>query len=81
MKPGSKTQNAKDKRKHTYDDQPPADSEVKDQYSAYKLLEASIRCEAHRGHCYIEDVGGRDDHRRLSHQEMTLWAKSIVSYS
>lgn len=62
-----------------YDVPQPADSEVKTQYSAYKLLEAAIKCEAHKGHCYVESTGGRDNHRRLSHQEMTLWAKSIVS--
>ena len=48
--------------KHTYDDHPPADSEVKVQYAAYKLLEATIRCEAHKGHCYIESTGGQDNH-------------------
>ena len=71
----------KEKRTHTYDDHPPADSEVKDQYATYMLLEAAIRFEAHKGHCYIESAGGWDNHQRLSHQEMTLWAKGIVSIS
>ena len=79
MKPTQKAQTTKEKHKHTYDVPQPADSEVKTQYSTYKLLEAAIKCEAHKGHCYVESTGGCDNHRHLSHQEMMLWAKSIVS--
>ena len=55
----------KEKRKHTYDDHPPAYSKVKDQYAAYKLLKAAIRCKAHNGHCYMESTGGQDNHQQL----------------
>ena len=38
-----------------------------------------MRCETHRGHYFVDCTNGVDTHRRLSHVEMTLWAKKIVS--
>ena len=57
-----------------------SDNEHSAQYSAYKQLEEATRCEAHHGHCHVSRKGGSDNHYRLSHQEMTLWAKKMVSY-
>ncbi|EGO04151.1 hypothetical protein SERLA73DRAFT_148783 [Serpula lacrymans var. lacrymans S7.3] len=31
----------------------------------------------HHGHCFIDRKHGMDNHRRLSHEKMTLWAKKI----
>ena len=74
----------KSKGKHTRrEDIPPpveSDDEHSVQYSAYKQLEEATRCEAHHGHCNVSRKGGSDNHYRLSHQEMTLWAKKMVSY-
>ena len=66
-KANQQTPNTKEKRKHTYDDPAPVGNEVNDQYSVYKLLEVVIKSEAHKGHCYIENAGGCDNHRWLSH--------------
>lgn len=60
---------------------PSPDGETATQLKAYKQLESTIRCELHRGHCYIDHTSGHDNHRRLDHSEMTLWAKKIVSYT
>ena len=46
---------------------------------AFKQLEATIKCEAHKGHCLVDHTGGRDNHRRLNFVEMTQWAQKIVS--
>ncbi|KAF8872379.1 hypothetical protein BD779DRAFT_1382497, partial [Infundibulicybe gibba] len=32
----------------------------------------------HKGHCYVDRTSGHDNHRRLNHPEMTLWAKKIA---
>jgi hypothetical protein len=79
----SASKKPKSKGKHTWkDDIPPAetDDENNVQYAAYKQLEEATQCEAHHGHCYITRKGGSDNHYRLSHQEMTLWAKKMVGY-
>ena len=73
-----KAPNAKDKRKRDNDTPPPPNKEVESQYAAYRRLEATIKCEAHDGHCLVERSGGRDNHRRLNYQEMTLWAQQMV---
>ncbi|KAF8876599.1 hypothetical protein CPB84DRAFT_1828973 [Gymnopilus junonius] len=60
------------------DDIPPEHSEELDtQLGAYKQLEAILRCELHHGHCFVDRTNGMDNHRRLSHAEMTLWAKKM----
>ncbi|KAG1740559.1 hypothetical protein EDD22DRAFT_738811, partial [Suillus occidentalis] len=64
------------------DDIPPASSdEDVTQLKAYKQLESQIRCELHHGHCFVDRMSGYDNHRRLDHAEMTLWAKKIVTRS
>ncbi|KAF8274612.1 hypothetical protein EI94DRAFT_1561097 [Lactarius quietus] len=66
-------------RQETDSDDPPlVKEEVQSQFAAFKQLEATIKCEAHKGHCFMECLGGRDNHRCLNHQEMTLWAQAIV---
>ncbi|KAG2090411.1 hypothetical protein BD769DRAFT_1679693 [Suillus cothurnatus] len=61
------------------DDVPPASSDKHPtQLKAYKQLESQIRCELHHGHCFIDRTSGYDDHCRLDHAEMTLWAKKIA---
>ncbi len=57
-----------------------SDDENNGQYKAYKQLSEETRCKAHHSHCYVTRKGGSDNHYRLSHQEMTLWAKKMVSY-
>ena len=66
------------KRSHQ-DDIPPDIKDDSTQLKAYNQLECTIRCEAHCGHCYIDRVNGLDNHRRLDHAQMSLWAKKIVS--
>lgn len=57
-----------------------SDDENNAQYTAYKQLSEETRCEAHHSHCHITRQGGSDNHYRFSHQEMTLWAKKMVSF-
>lgn len=58
---------------------PDDNNEADTQLKAYKRLEPAVRCEAHQGHCFIDRTGSQENHRRLTHGEMTLWAKKIVS--
>jgi len=74
-----KASNAKEKRRREDDIPPPMSSEMEAQMRAFKQLETALNCEAHRGHCVVDHSGGRDNHRRLSHGDMSLWAKQIVS--
>ncbi|KAG2140763.1 hypothetical protein BD769DRAFT_1333934, partial [Suillus cothurnatus] len=68
----------KPKKRTCEDDVPPASSdEHPTQLKAYKQLESQIRCELHHGHCFIDRTSGYDNHHRLDHAEMTLWAKKI----
>ncbi|KAG1746510.1 hypothetical protein EDB19DRAFT_1631718 [Suillus lakei] len=74
------TTTTKAKKRTRADDIPPASSdEDVTQLKAYKQLESQIRCELHHGHCFVDRTSGYDNHRRLDHAEMTLWAKKIVS--
>ncbi|KAF9224702.1 hypothetical protein BS17DRAFT_702201, partial [Gyrodon lividus] len=34
----------------------------------------------HKGHCYITCMGGSNNHHRLLHQEMSVWAKKMACY-
>ncbi|KAI0076414.1 hypothetical protein K474DRAFT_1755891 [Panus rudis PR-1116 ss-1] len=47
------------------------------QLNAFKDLSRHTQCDKHQGHCAPVSVGGIETHRRLSHEEMTLWAKKI----
>ena len=69
------------KKRSRQDDIPPAldGKDNSTQHKAYNQLERATQCEAHRGHCFIDRVNGLDNHRRLDHAQMTLWAKKIVS--
>ncbi|KAH8977708.1 hypothetical protein EDB86DRAFT_2817057 [Lactarius hatsudake] len=58
---------------------PPVDTALMPQINAFKQLENTLRCEAHRGHCYVDRSGGRDNHQRLTLGKMTEWAKEVVS--
>ncbi|KAM6497032.1 hypothetical protein JOM56_007505 [Amanita muscaria] len=69
------------KKRTRKDDVPPSvdhvDSETSTQFKSFEQLEAATRCELHHGHCFVSRTGGFDNHRRLDHSEMTLWAKKI----
>ncbi|KAG1811050.1 hypothetical protein EV424DRAFT_1327815 [Suillus variegatus] len=77
----AKQTTTKAKKRTREDDIPPAIEEDSTQLKAYKQLECHIRCELHRGHCFIDRTSGYDDHHRLDHAEMTLWAKKIIPTS
>ena len=68
------------KKRTRKDDIPPSidENETNTQYKSYKQLEAMTQCESHHRHCFISRLGGFDNHCRLDHSEMTLWAKKIV---
>ncbi|KAG1882071.1 hypothetical protein F4604DRAFT_1536680, partial [Suillus subluteus] len=74
----AKQTTTKAKKRTCEDDIPPAIDEDSTQLKAYKQLECHIRCELHHGHCFIDCTSGYDNHRRLDHAEMTLWAKKIT---
>ncbi|KAH8977576.1 hypothetical protein EDB86DRAFT_2837683 [Lactarius hatsudake] len=67
----------KEKRKREDDIPPPVDTALMPQINAFKQLENTLRCEAHRGHCYVDRSGGRDNHQRLTLGKMTEWAKEV----
>jgi hypothetical protein len=67
------------KRSREDDIPPELSGEMDSQLKAFNQFEQTIRCETHRGHCFIERTNGLDSHRHLDHSEMTLWAKKIVS--
>ncbi|KIL54471.1 hypothetical protein M378DRAFT_92481 [Amanita muscaria Koide BX008] len=67
----------KSKKRSHQDDIPPEADGKDTQLKAYNQLECTIRCEAHHGHCFIDCVNGLDNHQRLDHAQMTLWAKKI----
>ena len=76
----AKLPTSKAKKRTREDDIPPSPSDGDaTQLKAYKQLEGHTRCELHRGHCFVDRTSGYDNHRRLDHAEMTLWAKKIVS--
>jgi hypothetical protein len=69
------------------DDIPPEPSQdVKDQYKNLLALRHELFCNAHSADgrqtfCWIEKAGeeGVGGHREINHEQMTLWAKHIVS--
>lgn len=77
---------AKEKR-HCDDDIPPEPTpELKRQYDCLVELQAHLLCHAHtkpgtRTYCWAEPGGDKSGggHRELSHEEMTRWAKHMVS--
>ncbi|KAH9026936.1 hypothetical protein EDB83DRAFT_2319709 [Lactarius deliciosus] len=74
----SKASGSREKRRRE-DDVPPAVSAKQGAvYQAYKELEITLRCEAHKGHCYVNRLGGRDNHKCLDHRAMTFWAKKMT---
>jgi hypothetical protein len=69
----------KSKKRSREDDIPPVTKgKVDTQLRAYKQLEVTVRCEMHHGHCFVDRSNGADNHCRLDHAEMTLWAKKTV---
>jgi len=67
------------KRKHEDDEPNPAGKDVHGQSDIFKKLEFMTHCKDHEGlHC-INMSGGLDNHNTLSHANLTLWAKKIVS--
>ena len=44
----------------------------------YKILTAHLKCEAHKGHCYINQ---NVEHKRLDYKDMSYWAKKMVLFS
>lgn len=79
----AKNTTSKTKKRTHEDDIPPTAGDEGDetptQLKSYKLLESTIRCELHHGHCFVDRTSSHDNHCRLDHSEMTLWAKKIVS--
>ncbi|KAI9444148.1 hypothetical protein H4582DRAFT_2071725 [Lactarius indigo] len=73
-----KASGSRGKRRREDDVPPPVNAKQGAVYQAYKELEIALRCEAHRGHCYVDRLGGRDNHKRLDHKAMTFWAKKIT---
>ncbi|KAI9434305.1 hypothetical protein H4582DRAFT_2060250 [Lactarius indigo] len=73
-----KASGSRGKRRCEDDVPPPVNAKQGAVYQAYKELEIALRCEAHRGHCYVDHLGGRDNHKRLDHKAMTFWAKKIT---
>ena len=81
----------KNKAKRCRDDDIPPDPspEVQDQYNNLLLLRSELFCNAHSAdgrqtYCWIEKAGEAQDggpggHREINHEQMTLWAKHIVS--
>jgi hypothetical protein len=75
----------KEKRERKDDIPPDVPPELKDQLAHLIELQTRLCCAAHskpgmKVFCYIAPVGkGVEGHRELSHGEMTLWAKYIVS--
>ncbi|EGO04813.1 hypothetical protein SERLA73DRAFT_149175 [Serpula lacrymans var. lacrymans S7.3] len=77
-RPPNSTAANKDKKRSRTDNVPPKPNpEFTSQLKAFKILEMSIQCKMQHGHCFINRKHGMDNHCRLSHKEMTLWAKQI----
>ncbi|KAH9009474.1 hypothetical protein EDB85DRAFT_2162692 [Lactarius pseudohatsudake] len=74
----SKASASKGKRRREDDIPPPMNPEQGAVYQAYKELEIALKCEAHKGHCFVDRLGGRDNHKRLDHRAMTFWAKKMT---
>lgn len=71
----------KAKKRSCEDDIPPAvGNKTATQLKAYKQLEATVWCEFHCGHFFIDCTNRHDNHCWLDHSEMSLWAKNIVSH-
>ncbi|KAI0685878.1 hypothetical protein C8T65DRAFT_701336 [Cerioporus squamosus] len=51
--------------------------EVRNTLASYRQLEAHVRCKAHHGHCFISRGDGSDNHHRLDHRQMSLWATKM----
>jgi len=66
------------KRKRDEDIPPELDGEQSSQLKSYKMLESTLRCETHSGHCFVTRQGGVDNHYRVDHSEMALWSKKMV---
>lgn len=43
----------------------------------YKNLTSHLKCEAHKGHCYINRSA---EHKRLDYKDMSFWAKKMVLF-
>ncbi|KAH9166184.1 hypothetical protein EDB89DRAFT_1910890 [Lactarius sanguifluus] len=48
-------------------------------HQAFKELDIKLKCEAHKGHCFVDHSGGCDNHKRLDHRDLTVWAQQIAS--
>jgi hypothetical protein len=73
----------KGKQKRVHEDLSP---ELKNQLKCYLELQKHLECTEHskpgaKTYCLIErsNVAERGGHREMNHQEMTLWAKQMVS--
>jgi hypothetical protein len=77
---------AKVKRGRSDDIPPEPSPEAKDQYNKLVSLREELFCNAHsadgrKTFCWIERAGegGAGGHREINHEQMTQWAKHIVS--
>ncbi|KAI9452633.1 hypothetical protein BJY52DRAFT_1226005 [Lactarius psammicola] len=73
----SKASSARGKRRREDDAPPPMSEEQGAWHTAFKELDNALKCEAHGGHCFVDRTGGRDNHQRLDHKIMSLWAKKM----
>ena len=74
----------KEKRRHEDDVPPDPDNETKHQVKCLDDLKKYLVCELHSTsgtpvYCWVDPSGCKKDHEPLNHEDMTLWAKHIVS--
>ncbi|KAH9025883.1 hypothetical protein EDB85DRAFT_2149506 [Lactarius pseudohatsudake] len=75
----SKVLGSREKRR-CQDNIPPAmTAEQRAVHQAFKELDITLKREAHKGHCFVDRSGGRDNHKRLDHRDLTVWAQQIAS--
>ncbi|KAH9161479.1 hypothetical protein EDB89DRAFT_1913865 [Lactarius sanguifluus] len=75
----SKVLGSREKRRRQDDIPPPMTAEQWAVHQAFKELDIKLKCEAHKGHCFVDRSGGCDNHKRLDHRDLTVWAQQIAS--
>ena len=78
-KPPAKASNTREKRKYEDNIPQPVSGELRTESKSFSQLDIALKCEAHKGHCFVARSSGQDNHRRLSLKDMTLWAQKMVS--
>ena len=78
MKPPAKASNIREKRKYEDNIPQPVSGELHTESKSFSQLDIALKCEAHKGHCFVAHSSGQDNHRWLSLKDMTLWAQKMV---